>query len=355
MPLSYLLTKIHAYGIHGKLFKWIESFLSNRTFRIKIESSFSDEFSIHSGVPQGSVLGPLLFLLYINDLPDNLPLEVSAMLYADDVKLFTENNVTIDNRLLLQDALDKLYRWSEQWALPISIPKCAVIHISKIPPLTDLSYSISSNPLPVQNFIRDLGIIVDNKLQFNQHFASIYKRAFYRANILLRSLKSDNINLFALAFKTYIRPILEYAPEVWSPKFKRDTIRLEKVQRKFTRIAYRKCHLPAAAYEERLCKMSLELLEIRRIKSDLCSLFKMMFGSVHFDFNRYFTLTGRIRGHPCRIFKKRFGNINQNCFHIRVVNAWNALPASIFGSLSVVTFRNKLDKLPSSFYERLMH
>ena len=173
--------------------------------------------------------------------------------------------------------------------------------------------------------------------------------------MLLRSLKTDNIVTFSMAFKTYVRPVLEYATEVWSPRLKFDCVRLEKVQRKFTRVAYRKCHFPKTEYEERLRVMCLESLEIRRIKSDLCMLYKLLFGLAHFNSSAYFSFARSRRGHPLKLSKRRFGHINQKSFVNRVTNIWNSLPPGTVNASCVETFRKRLNRLPMSKFDSYFH
>lgn len=118
VPIKFLIYKLEKLGISGKLLSWFADFLTNRTFRVKIGESFSSSYEIKSGVPQGSVLGPLLFLYYINDLPGVLPQHLHIKLYADDAKIY--EHFDKNNSKLLQEGLDSIIKWSQDWALPIA-------------------------------------------------------------------------------------------------------------------------------------------------------------------------------------------------------------------------------------------
>ena len=278
VPSRLLVGNLKGYGISGKLLKWISSFIVDRKYRVRVGNSYSSEHSVLSGVAQGSVLGPLLFLLYINDLPRCLPSGVTAKLYADDVKIYVTHSNYSDTRPLLQTALNCLNDWSVKWKLPISASKCSVLHISrKAHRSTPFDYSLGSVNLPISNTVRDLGVLVDSKLTFDSHINTVIKNGFFKCHLLLRTLKTLNIKLYAQAFKTYVRPIIEYAPEVWHPNKKKDIMRIEKIQRFYTRIAFKRCKLRKCSYEERLRIMNLEPLDSRRIKSDLCSVFRLLF------------------------------------------------------------------------------
>jgi ribonucleases P/MRP protein subunit RPP40 len=133
-----LLIKLSAYGITGSLLKWIDSFLSNRTQRTRVGSSLSDSVNLTSGVVLGSVIGPLLFLLFINEISEFLCCDHrTCKLYADDVKLYT-TMVLNEDTALLQNKLDVLFEWSSTWQINISTSKCATMQINTLPGCPDL-------------------------------------------------------------------------------------------------------------------------------------------------------------------------------------------------------------------------
>jgi ribonuclease P/MRP protein subunit RPP40 len=121
-----LLEKLVTCGIKGKMLDWIYDFLNNRKMRVRIRGAFSDWAEVVSGVPQGSVLGPLLFLCFVNDLPDWVV--SSIRMFADDTKIWTKIETAEDSQTLQRD-LDKLAEWSERWLLRFNPDKCKVMHI----------------------------------------------------------------------------------------------------------------------------------------------------------------------------------------------------------------------------------
>ena len=131
VPHKRLLYKLNSYGIEGNLLKWIESFLTNRKQRVKVNGEYSDYAPVTSGIPQGSILGPLLFIIFINDLPEGV--SNFCKIFADDTKLFG----TTDNHLSIQNDLNLLMKWSEDWQLKFNVDKCNVLHIGKNNPKND--------------------------------------------------------------------------------------------------------------------------------------------------------------------------------------------------------------------------
>jgi len=181
-----------------------------------------------SGVPQGSVLGPVLFLLFINDVIDIFSPGVTARLFADDLKLYVEI-VTDADHLLLQNNLIKLEEWSRLWQLNISVKKCNISTIGNAPNL-GYSYMLNNNLLPNVSVAKDLGILVDSKLKFDVHINSIITRAHQRAGCIFRCFLSRDVDWFVKAFVTYVRPIVEYASPIWNPTAKTLIAKIEAVQ-----------------------------------------------------------------------------------------------------------------------------
>ena len=206
-------------GISGNLLNWIKAFLTNRTQSVKVAGSLSKKIMVTSGVPQGSVLGPTLFVIFINDIADILiDLNVTMKLFADDVKMYSVVDIDISSDLLL--ACDRLMKWAETWQMEIAVQKCSALRVtnkSDLQLMPQAFYQLNNVSLPWSNDCRDLGILIDGKLDFNSHIALTLHNAHVRAQLILHSFRSRNCELLTRAFTTYVRPLLEYCSSVWNP------------------------------------------------------------------------------------------------------------------------------------------
>ena len=199
-----LLHKLKSYGSDGVLLDWIADFL------LELVMSYRLLVFFRSGVIQGSCLGPLLFLVYINDLLDVFTADFNCKLYADDVKLYIEVRSESD-LLCFQDCLDSLYHWSLVWRLPISCLKCCTIDIGKSALASDeCRCYLGTERLGESECVSDLGVTIVRNLCFSEHIANITRKAHQHANLIHRCFISKNTDLLVRAFKTYVRPILEY-------------------------------------------------------------------------------------------------------------------------------------------------
>jgi len=215
---SKLQIKLQGYGFGGKLHCSLSDFLRNRVQRVVLPEGVSSYGFVTSGVPQGSVLGPLLFLLYINDVVDLFTDGSCIKLYADDVKLYfeIENDSCV---VTLQQSIDKFAKWAQTWQLSLSSRKCCHIY-ALVYMHAKIQLTIISMMLVVLNtvdIVRDLGISTDNKLTFVEHINLIVAKAHRRANQILRCFLSRDNEILFKAFITYVPPILEYSSVVWSP------------------------------------------------------------------------------------------------------------------------------------------
>jgi hypothetical protein len=344
---SKLLHKLKAYGIAGNLLQWITNFLFNRFQSVKVGLHNSGFSAVRSGVPQGSVLGPMLFIVYINDLVDVFGHNLTVKLFADDVKIYVSIS-DIDSVNLLQDSLAALTKWASDWQLKISIGKCVALHLGRNNLMHN--YVVNDAVLPNVRETRDLGVIVDSKLCFSAHLAQISAKAHQRAGLILRCFKSRDPHLLFRAFCVYVRPILEYCSPVWSPVYKADITKLEAVQRRFTR-RLKQC--AGFSYAARLKFLNAETLELRRLKQDLVTIYKMFHGLMDVRVNEFFQVqTANItRGHNYKIIKPVCNNnARQFSFSCRRINCWNSLTQIIVNAHSVAAFKHYLNSVNFSKY-----
>ena len=339
---SKLLFKLEQYGISGQLLKWLSGFLTNRTQRVIIDYCFSSECAVISGVPQGSVLGPILFLVYINDIDSVCCGNTVLQLFADDAKLFSKINIdTVTSTL--QQSLDKLASWAKEWQLSININKCAVLSISNKPQPARLTYFINGIAIPCCSSYVDLGITISCDLSFERHINNIVSKARQRVSTLFRGFLSRNLSTMRLAFISYIRPILEYNGIIWNPCHIYHIDLIENVQRNFTKRIPSISSLP---YSERLALLDLDLLELRRLRFDLIYYYKVLNHLTPFNPDEVFTTylpAARSRSETPYLQKpiKATNRLLSTSFH-RNIDAWNALPAALRSSPSLPAFKRGL-------------
>jgi hypothetical protein len=203
-----------------------------------------------------------------------------------------------------------------------------------------ISFSICDIPLAICKFSTDLGVIVDSELKFSKHINEIVVRAKQRAAIIHRCFLSRNVKNLILAFKTYVRPVLEYAPQIWSPYLTSLINLVESVQRSFTK------RLPGFSdfsYAERLIKLKLQSLQQRRLISDLITCYNIVHGFTALKFNDFFvfSINTKTRGNTLKLaVPLDKTDIRKYFFASRVIPIWNSLPAKIVTASSTKLFKN---------------
>ncbi|XP_071944903.1 uncharacterized protein [Antedon mediterranea] len=270
VPHQRLLKKIQAYGINGNLLKWIECFLLGRKQRVAIKGTLSSWSHVTSGIPQGSVLGPILFLIYINDLPDIL--ESHTEMFADDTKLFNHIKSRADCEALQRD-IDAANDWAKTWQLQFNVNKCCIMHLGRN--LELYNYTMSAEALQAKEEEKDLGVIFDQTLKFSKHVGIVSNRANRVVGLIRHTFNYLDEEMFVPLFKSLVRPHLEYANCVWSPFLRKDITCIEKVQRRETKAIP---SLKDLDYTERLKRLNLPTLAFRRLRGDMIQVFKMVTG-----------------------------------------------------------------------------
>jgi ribonucleases P/MRP protein subunit RPP40 len=334
-----LLIKLEAMGIKGYLLNWIKSYLNDRSQQVIVDNTFSDSIPVISGVPQGSVLGPLLFLVYINDIVSALPDGVKIKLFADDCKIYIIFSYNSNLPSTLSLALDNIFNWIETWQLKLSLEKCAVLHLGHNNPRN--KYYIGNHLLSVCSNYKDLGFIIDDKLNFKNHYDTIITKGYRMSNLILRALHGQNPRTIIWAYCTYVRPILEYGSSIWCPYKKCDIQLIEDVQACVTRraLGYHVADLNRPSYADRLKYFNLQTLEHRRLINDLCLVYKIVNNAV--DTSLIYLIepiSNSTRGHEYRFrVKNRDGSrknpkkcMYRNFFLNRIVGVWNFLPIAVF-------------------------
>ena len=273
-----LLRKLSDMGVAGSYFRWITSYLSCRRQHVTICGSVSREVVVTSGVPQGSHIGPVLFVLFVNDVVSCFQ-SSQFLMYADDLKLFSI--VGPEQNGLLAD-LDLFVEWCRRNYLNLNVSKCKVITFSKCRLPTVFNYSINSvNAERVTSF-NDLGIIFDCDLNFNMHIDNIVLKGLRMLGFIKRHTKHIlDTRAVTCLYNSLVRSILEYCSTIWSPNYICHIERLERVQRKFVKYLLFKHHFPSLGinYSTRLLLCGIKTLECRRRDALLIFLYKLLNGT----------------------------------------------------------------------------
>jgi hypothetical protein len=337
-----LITKLKQYGFSGKIFGWLKSFLTDRFQRVIIDDVTSSWKNVKSGVPQGSVLGPLLFIIYVNDITDHISID-SAKLYADDVKLL-KCMLSQDECAVLQNDLNCVSEWSASWQLSLQPAKCKVMHFGYRNPKNQ--YYLDHQVLPSTKTEKDLGVLFSSDLKFSEYCHQIANSSSAKGRLLQTCFVNKDIDFAVSLFNSYVRPGIEYNCPVWSPYLVSNIDIIESVQRRYTK---RITGLYGLPYKERLKRCNLELLEYRRLKFDLITAYKIIHGKFNVPLNNYFYFGtySRTRVHSQKLFPQYCRtNLALNCFSKRVVRMWNKLPESVVKCRSLDCFKKKLNSHP---------
>ena len=234
VPHERLLGKLAHYGIKGPIQQWIRAFLTDRTMWVTVDGASSPATRVLSGVPQGTVMGPLLFLIYINDLPSKVSPGTTVRLFADDCLVYRDIT-SEEDQLTLQKDLAALQDWAEKWGMRFNPKKCNILRISRGRP-RDRFYTMCGEILQEVQEVKYLGVTISNNLKWEKHISAKTSRANSTLHFISRTLRHCPENARQLAYFTLVRSTLEYSCTVWDPHYGKDTDRLEMVNRGAARI-----------------------------------------------------------------------------------------------------------------------
>ena len=372
VPHERLLQQLSRYGITGKVHGWIRDYLHNRTQRVRVNGEYSTSSKVMSGVPQGSVLGPVLFLLFISSMTPLIQNFVS--LYADDTKLY---NYIINNRSAetVQEDLNRLAEWSAKMQMSFHPEKCHRMHLGTntdkfkyfLPKVystfenpTSTCYTLYCHELEEVNHEKDLGVTIDTKLNFKIHISQKISKANSMLYLIKNCFQHLDEKMFLLLYKSLVRPHLEYASTVWSPISKEDIIRIEGVQRRATKLLP---SLSTLTYSERMAKLQLPSLYYRRLRQDIILIYNYVNQNIRLNTNTHCTIchnnqhmltpiTAGTRGHPFRYRIQRHHTIRRKFITSRILNIWNSLNTNTVTACSIDSFKRRLgcdNSMPSQY------
>ena len=339
VPHQRLMVKTRALGIQGMLAEWIKNWLTDRRQRVVVNGEISNWASVTSGVPQGSVLGPLLFIIYINDIDVDIVSRIAK--FADDTKLGNSASAAEKVAELHRDLIT-IGEWSERWQMPFNLDKCKVMHIGPRNPRT--SYSLLGRDITCTELEKDLGVLISSDLKFSKQCIEVEKKAQRLLGYIKRQFRYRNKEIVLTLYNSLVRPHLEYAVQFWSPTLKKDIEKLERVQKRATKLIPSIRHM---GYQRRLKELNLFTLETRRLRGQLIEVFKILRGFENIDYQSIFSLnTNRTRNHGWKLDLKQFHhNSLGHFFTYKICNLWNRLPTEVVDSSSIEQFKLRLDKV----------
>ena len=343
VPHKRLLKKLHHYGIRGSVLTWIKSFLSDRKQSVVLEGSKSHSAAVESGVPQGSVLGPTLFLAYINDLPSYIKNGSTARLFADDCVLYH----TIESKedaAKLQGDLDALQRWEDDWLMEFHPQKCQTLHITNKRNVIKHKYQIHGHELEEVESAKYLGVTIHNKLSWNNHINNITNKANGTRAFLQRNLHQCPRKTKELCYKTLVRPQLEYASTVWDPPTSTQCQKIEMVQRRAARFVIGDYHRTSSV-DAMIEKLKWQTLQQRRDINKAVLLYRIYRNLVAIPSDMLIKKTQTSRTHEHAFLLPYCRTLTyQSSYFPSAIRIWNGLSANVVAAKTLEQFQNLILK-----------
>jgi hypothetical protein len=343
VPHQRLLKKIEvSFGIRGELLLWLSSFLSDRMQVVNVSGTLSRSIAVTSGVPQGSVVGPLLFAMYVDDL-DTL-MSGYCLKWADDTKIAHRIHRSHPS-LAVEDLtldLESLEEWATTWGMTFNGNKSACLHFGHWNP--EHVYRLGGADVPNVQVQRDLGVLISSTLKQEDHCLSKVKKAEQLLGVIRRSFIELDKETFLPLYFALVRPCLEYAVCAWSPHYQRDVDLVERVQKRAVKMVKGMRRLNT--YEDRLRALGLQTLATRRLRADMIFTYRLLHGHLQVPVETLFKYcaSDSLRGHCLKIrpvVNPRL-DVSKYAYAYRVVSFWNGLPEDCVTAPTVQVFKSRM-------------
>ena len=340
-----LLSKLSSLGISDSLHLWIRSFLSGREQTVLVDGASSSPAPVLSGVPQGSVLGPLLFLAYINDINKHLSEGTKIRLFADDSLLYRIIRTEEDSAILQKD-LDTLQAWEIENKMEFHPDKCQVLRITNKHNPIQVPYNIHNVLLSVVPSAKYLGVHIDSKISWNTQCSSLCNKANSTLAFLQRNLSGCPQGVKEKSFNTLVRPILEYGCSVWDPHKAWQIADLEKIQKRAARFVTGNYSLIEGNSNKNLSSLGWPPLAERRARAKLTTLFKARQGVIDIPLDDL-TPLGRATRNSNLKYQIPQSSVNSHLhsFFPSSIRLWNNLPQHTKACDSVASFKTSISCL----------
>jgi hypothetical protein len=346
-----VLSKLSLFGVRGKLLRWIESFLTNRTQRVVVNGFLSDPCPVISGVPQGSVLGPLLFLILLSDIDKKIASSFLSS-FADDTRV-SKGVAGVTDASALQRDLEIVYQWAEENNMFFNNLKfeCLRYGLDSTLKLSTNYTSPSGTIIDNKEHVRDLGVTMSSDGSFSEHIRKICLSAKNMCAWILRTFTDRSRELMLTTWKSLILPIVDYCSQLWCPLKKGDIQMIEQVQKSFTR----KISNSKRDYWDRLRHLHLYSLERRRERYRIIYVWKIlenMVPNLTTESNQIKSFSSPRHGRKCvippisRSSSSRVRTLREGTLSVNGAQLFNILPEHLrnLTNVELPEFKKKLDE-----------
>ena len=342
VPHDCILTSIWRIGIRGSLLHWLEDYLTNRKQRVVLDSVTSQQAHVTSGVPQGSILGPLLFNIFMNSV-DKLQLSENTklILYADDIVLYKPINSSLDNTNL-QDDVNQILHWMKSNGLEPNVTKTKLLVLSRARSQLQVDINTYGHPILPSDTVKYLGVVLRSDLKWSSHIEATSKKAKQHLGLIHRTLHQEPSRVRYQIYRTVTLPKLDYCGAVWDPHLQKDINMLEDVHKFAARIITKKWK---DSYPDLLNHLQWNTLQVRRQQQKLKLCYRILNSLSILPMSNFMPHPHpNPRIHHSKPLFKPYASTTafKNSFYISTVPLWNSLPQSVIESSNPAVFKSRL-------------